>query len=136
MHSINTIIIKETELRDKKINDILSDAKSKKIKSVNLEHGMIAFPTLHKGDVAKFFGSDVTFVEVKTNYFGGSGDQSAGLYKSKIKGFKQIKFLDSEFDWSINPINDILKEYGLVKNPNMDEFDTINLGRYRTNEDF
>ena len=116
MHSINTIIIKETELRDKKINDILTDAltdaKSKKIKSVNLGHGMIAFPTLYKGDVAKFFGSDVTFVEIKTNYFGGSGDQSAGLYKSKIKGFKQIKFLDSEFDWSINPSMTYLKNMG------------------------
>ena len=53
MHSINTIIIKETELRNKKITDILSDAKSKKIKSVNLGHGMIAFPTLSKGKVSE-----------------------------------------------------------------------------------
>jgi hypothetical protein len=136
MHAINTIIIKESELRDKKISDILSDTKSKKIKSVNLGHGMVAFPTLSKGDISKIFGENIYFVEVRTNYFGGSGDQSAGLYKTEVKGFKKIKFLDSEFDWTIQPINNILREYGLVKNSGEDEFDTINLGRYRSNEDF
>lgn len=136
MHAIDIIIIKETELRDRKINEILTDTKSKFIKSVNLGHGMVAFPTLCKGDVSKFFGSDVNFVEISTNYFGGLGEQSAGLYKSKDDGFDEIKYLSDEFDFTARPINDILKEYGLNKNPNMDEFDTINLGRYRTNEDF
>ncbi len=136
MHAINTIIIKETELRDKKISDILSDTKSRKVKSVNLGHGMIAFPTLSKRDISKIFGENVYFVEVSTNCFGGIGDQSDGLYKSESDGYQKINYLNDEINWDINPINQILMEYGLVKDPGCDEFDTINLGRYRSNEDF
>jgi hypothetical protein len=35
-----------------------------------------------------------------------------------------------------NPINKALKMMGIKAKKGMDEFDTINLGRYRTNEDF
>lgn len=43
---------------------------------------------------------------------------------------------DTRTDSVSNPINKALKMMGVKTKPGMDEFDTVNLGRYRTNEDF
>jgi hypothetical protein len=43
---------------------------------------------------------------------------------------------DNEFVYELSPINDVLKRMGIVRKDGMDEFDTIGLGNYRTNEDF
>ena len=42
----------------------------------------------------------------------------------------------SEFDWTERPINTVLKMMGVSKKDQKDEFDTINLSNYRSNEDF
>jgi hypothetical protein len=43
---------------------------------------------------------------------------------------------DTRTDSVSNPINQALKMMGVKAKAGMDEFDTINLGRYRTNKDF
>jgi hypothetical protein len=52
-----------------------------------------------------------------------------------LKRKKYLK-LTSEFDYSVSPINDVLKMIGVVKKGGADEFDTINLSNYRSNQDF
>lgn len=62
------------------------------------------------------------YADVSTDYFGGCGEQFATLHK----GGKVVE---------LPKINDALKELGVIKEDH-DEFDAINLGWYRTNEDF
>ena len=45
-------------------------------------------------------------------------------------------YLNDEFDHRKNPINSVLKEMGIEKTNGHDEFDTIGLGKYRSNTDF
>jgi hypothetical protein len=63
---------------------------------------------------------------IETDYFGGAGDQSAILWKDgKKKRYR--KRLGHNID-------DAAKELGVVCEGDFDEFDTLGLGRYRTNE--
>jgi len=66
-------------------------------------------------------GAPVAWVE--TDYFGGAGEQSGIL----IKDGKITEYPDD--------INGALCNMGVKKESNMDEFDTIGLGGYRTNDD-
>lgn len=59
---------------------------------------------------------------IQTDYFGGTGTQSASLYENG-----KILIADKY-------INDVLKELGVIKTGSKDEFDTINLGEYRDSE--
>jgi hypothetical protein len=132
MHCISLIIIKKSELRANKINLILDESPNIKSPNLNLGQDFLAFPNLSKSDIHKHFGSGITFAHVETDYFGGCGEQHASLFESTKNGFKLIHKGKDDND---NPINEILKLYGVIRNQNMDEFDTINLGSYRTNKD-
>lgn len=67
-----------------------------------------------------------TFALVETDYFGGCGTQSATLV---IDGkITEVASKDS-------PINEALRKIGVVCKNNLDEFDTIGLGYYRTEND-
>lgn len=67
---------------------------------------------------------------ISTDYFGGGGEQSAVV----IKDFQIVRAVDWNKDkW--HPINDALRFFGLQKGKDNDEFDTINLGHYRSDED-
>jgi hypothetical protein len=71
-------------------------------------------------------------------------DTTFELFKKEIESGNYIVYVNnkktydksSEQDWSSNPINDILKEMGVCVVDGQDEFDTIGLGKYRTNIDF
>ena len=63
------------------------------------------------------------FVWAETDYFGGMGDQDA---KAWVDG--KYKVLD------VGSINCALKAIGVVRSEKEDEFETINLGMYRSNE--
>lgn len=70
---------------------------------------------------------------VSTDYFGGIGDQSSKLY------FNGEKVYDSHMDDydRYDQINILLREkMNVARKQGMDEFDTIGLGRYRSNKDF
>ena len=66
---------------------------------------------------------DKEYVKVVTDYFGGFGDQLAQIKKDGI--------VYKEYDTD-SAIDEALKEFGVIANPEMDEFDTLKLGHYRS----
>lgn len=64
-----------------------------------------------------------TFASISTDYFGGMGEQEG---KAWVDGTRVV---------SGDSINDALVAIGVVREPNMDEFDTVSLGSYRDSDD-
>ena len=128
MHAISVYLLRKEDIRDEKISQVL-DNKSQSLKYTELNCGIIAMTSIPN---LKEFGKNKTIAKVSTNYFGGPGEQSAKL----IIDNKTVYNKNDDGNWSIQPINHVLKEMGVKKTTGMDEFDTIGLGRYRTNEDF
>jgi hypothetical protein len=129
MHCISVYLINKKELRGDKI-DTLLDGKQNSIKFTELGADILATTRIPN---IKEFGKDKTIARIETDYFGGAGHQSAKLF---IDG-KKVYDKSDEQDWSSTPINDVLKKLGIKADKNHgDEFDTIGLGKYRTNEDF
>lgn len=121
--------MKKSELRTDKINSVISDEKNYDIKWTELNSEIIA--TTYIPNI-KDFGKDKSIVYLTTDYFGGHGNQSAKVFINNKKVFSQ----NNEFDWKLKPINSALKMIGVNKLDNMDEFDTIGLSKYRSNENF
>lgn len=63
----------------------------------------------------------------ETDYFGGAGDQGAKVWNNK-------KLIFHKYTW-FGAINEALKLLGVKCEDGKDEFDTIGLGRFRSNED-
>ena len=119
----------KSELRNEKINSVLENKESKEIKWTKLPHDILA--TTYIPNVREF-GRDKTIAKISTDYFGGNGHQEAKLFVNNKKEYDK----SSEFDWTERPINTVLKMMGVSKKDQKDEFDTINLSNYRSNEDF
>jgi hypothetical protein len=129
-HCINVYLINKSELRNEKINSVLENKeKSEEIKWTELPHDILA--TTHISNIREF-GKDKTIAKISTDYFGGAGHQEAKLFVNNKKEYDN----SSEFDFSERPINTVLKKMGIKTKGSMDEFDTINLSNYRSNEDF
>ena len=128
-HCISVYLIRKTELRDEKINSVVNDSKPTNVKWVELDEGILATTRIPN---IKEFGEDKTIALISTDYFGGSGNQSAKVFMNNQKILDQ----NDEFDWKLNPINSALKLLGVNRKDGMDEFDTIGLSKYRSNEDF
>lgn len=71
--------------------------------------------------------SKKTLVHVETDYFGGAGEQSAAVWKNGAKGYKAKKS---------GAIDMALRILGVVASEGNDEFDTLGLGNFRSNEDW
>ena len=125
MHSISVYLIRKEDLRDEKLDSILEN-KSNHLKLTQLGEGIYA--TTNK---PKDWGNRM-ICHITTDYFGGPGEQSADLRCGNDILLKN----HTKFDPFGRPINQALKLMGVKKKDGMDEFDTIGLGRYRTNEDF
>jgi hypothetical protein len=69
-------------------------------------------------------GGMVAYVEVE--YFGGTGSQSGILWK------EGKRIYEKELEQDV--VNDILRQFGVVKEASKDEFDTVGLGRNRRTE--
>jgi len=67
---------------------------------------------------------------VETEYFGGTGGQSAMAY---VDG--RVKMEPARAEWA-GPINQALRRIGVVPEGEKDAFDTIGLGERRTMEDY
>lgn len=120
----------KSELRNEKINSVLENKEnSEEIKWTELPEGILA--TTHIPNV-RAFGKNKTIASISTDYFGGNGHQEAKLFVNNKKEYDK----SSEFDWSERPINTVLKMMGVSKKDVHDEFDTIGLSNYRSNEDF
>jgi hypothetical protein len=129
-HCISIYVINKSELRDDKINKVLSDKNTKQeIVWTELKEGILA--TTYISNIREF-GKDKTVGVLSTDYFGSAGHQEAKLFVNNKKEYDK----SSEFDWSERPINSVLKMIGVVSEIGMDEFDTINLSNFRSNGDF
>jgi len=128
-HCISIYLMNKSELRNEKINSVLENKESKEIKWTKLPHDILA--TTYIPNVREF-GRDKTIAKISTDYFGGNGHQEAKLFVNNKKEYDK----SSEFDWTERPINTVLKMMGVSKKDQKDEFDTINLSNYRSNEDF
>lgn len=129
MHAISVYLIRKEELRDEKIDSVLDGKATSSLKYTELKNGILALTSIPN---IKQFGKNKTIAKIRTDYFGGSGEQSAQLFVNNKKVYDK----SDEQDWSAQPINDVLKMMGVERIGNFDEFDTIGLGSYRTNEDF
>lgn len=127
-HSISVYLVRKEELRNNKIETIL-EHKLLEIKFKELGSNILATTKIPN---IREFGVNKTIAKIETDYFGGSGYQTAKLFVNNKKTYDK----SDEQDWSIKPINDVLKEMGVKRTGLQDEFDTIGLGRYRKNEDF
>jgi hypothetical protein len=128
MHSISVYLIRKEEIRGEKIDSVLEGSQSH-IKWTELGANILATTRIPN---IRDFGKDKTIAKIETDYFGGSGNQSAKLFINNEKVYDK----SDEQDWSLTPINDVLKQMDIISNQGMDEFDTIGLGKYRKNEDF
>ena len=118
MHSIGVFLGKKSEV----------DNDPKITKKLDLGSGIVAILEYEDGHNIK---ADKTVAYVRTDYFGGCGDQSATVMEND----KEIYIGDTELG-SDSPINEALKLLGVEKSFGNDEFDTIGLGNYRSNDDF
>ena len=128
-HCISVYLIRKDELRDDKLSSILDDKNQIKVIWTELKEGILATPFIP--DI-KEFGKNKTIAKIETDYFGGPGHQVAKLFINNKKEYDK----SSETDYRSNPINDVLKLMDILKKEGMDEFDTIGLGKYRSNRDF
>ena len=129
-HCINVYLINKSELRNEKINSVLENKeKSEEIKWTELPNDILA--TTHIPNV-RDFGKNKIIARISTDYFGGAGHQEAKIFVNNKKEYDK----SSEFDWSERPINTVLKKMGIETKGSMDEFDTIGLSNFRSNEDF
>lgn len=66
------------------------------------------------------------FAIIFTDYFGGAGEQEAAVYENGVQIMPPTK----------DGINRALKMLGVQKNRTNDEFDSINLGKYRNFDEY
>lgn len=137
MHCVNLILIRKSELRNSKISSIIDDGTFPKlsIEYLNLPQDIMAFPNLEKADVCKNFGGGIIFMAISTDYFGGAGDQSASLNETIIFG-DNFHYKKTKVSHDVDAIDKLLAEYGVIRVGDKDEFDSIDLGRYRSNDDY
>jgi len=129
-HCISVYLMNKSELRNDKIDNILSNNENNSnIVWTELNQGIIA--TTHIPNI-KEYGKERTISYISTDYFGGAGHQEAKLFVNNKKEYDK----SSEFDWSERPINTVLKKMGIKAKDGMDEFDTIGLSNFRSNQDF
>jgi hypothetical protein len=122
MHAISVYLLRKEDIRDEKISQVL-DNKNELPKYTELNCGIVAMINIPN---LKEFGKDKMIARIETDYFGGSGEQSAELFINNEYVYNQNSYADR----GSRPINDVLKKMGVVKHSGMDEFDTIHLGRY------
>lgn len=126
-HCISVYLIKREELRNESIDNII-DGETLNIKFTQLGGNILA--TTYIPNV-KEFREGKTITKISTDYFGGMGDQSANLWVNSEFIYDKC----DEYD-NISPINYVLRMMGVIRNGSNDEFDTIGLGNYRSNDDF
>ena len=74
----------------------------------------------------------VDFVLLGTDYHGGMGGQAAKVFKQGVQIEVAGSHLGDEYGLKGIDINSALKKIGVVQGLGKDEFDTINLGNYRS----
>lgn len=119
MHCITVLLCKQEDVRSNTEYSVNLGAGIAAIKSKTHE----AFEKMSKGRIIAL---------VSTDYFGGSGNQESEVWQD---GNLVLK-LDDSFYTSLKPINSALSLLGVVSEEGKDQFDTVGLGKFRTDSDF
>jgi len=82
-------------------------------------------PPIETMEMAAILGESFPIAFVATDYFGGEGSQGAAAWRPG--GVLPYRI-------SPNSINEALAFVGVVRRGNLDEFDTVGLGWYRSND--
>lgn len=134
MHSISIYLINKSHLRNEKVDSILNDKDlNSDIKWVEMGQNILATTYIPNFEE---FKKDKMVVKVETDYFGGFGSQYSSAWEFGKKVFSYSDDNPDISNYHQNPINFALWYLGVVKEEGKDEFDTIGLGRRRTNNDF
>lgn len=130
-HCISLFLVKSEDLRSSKIDSVLESSEFYNANFIKLNANILAT------NIKKSFSKenkDVMVAEIHTDYFGRVGYQSAKLYLNGKKIYNKSSEYQNDPSFSSSPINDVLKIMGVIPNGKMDEFDTIGLSNYRSNE--
>ena len=119
-HCINMYLIEKSYLHTEESKKILN-------KYVELPYDLIPFSEEEKDIISENLKENESFLYVETDYFGGIGHQSSLVY---TKNDGHITHIDYK------TINKALSFYGIPNSFDTDEFDMINLGRFREDDDF
>ncbi len=79
-------------------------------------------------DIVIATSAQAHFAIMETDYFGGDGTQAAAVYRGRTE-------VMAPTSGKIGPINAALKHLGVVTTTNSDEFDTLELHRFRSFDD-
>lgn len=79
--------------------------------------------------------ADPLFALIETDYFGGTGSQSAAVYRGATEIMAPAGTAIGPALRSVGPINRALQLLGVHPNGTHDEFDTVGLGRFRDFDD-
>jgi hypothetical protein len=131
-HCISVYLINKSELRNEKIDSLKEGSKNT---SHWTEMNSNILATTHIPNIREW-GVDKTIAKVETDYFGGSGNQSAKLFVNNKKVLDYSDEYYNEKGYMKSPINEVLKSLGVIRKEGLDEFDTVGLGKYRSNYDF
>jgi hypothetical protein len=73
---------------------------------------------------------------IETHYFGGTGYQGAALFKDGELLWRDATSISrrSDIGLQLSPISRGLAELGVARTPGADEFDSVGLQRFRSNE--
>ncbi len=85
-------------------------------------------------EMFRSFGARGDFVYLETNYFGGAGGQAAALYRGGHVFRREAQDVSRAPPSPNGPINQLLRDLGVVAAFGKDAFDTLGLGRFRAPE--
>jgi hypothetical protein len=128
-HSVYIHVMNKEQLRSDRIKTILNELDGDGVEYKEMSGGVVAI--MNYDDKKEQF-KNKTVACLSTDYFGGIGHQRATIYKNGKKIFDET----DEYDMSFTPINSALETIGVIREGDLDEFDTIGLGGYRNNESF
>lgn len=131
-HCISLFLVKSEDLRSSKIDSVLESYEFYNANFIKLDANILATTNIKKTFSKE--NKDVMVAEIYTDYFGGVGYQSAKLYLNGKTIYNKSSEYQGYPSFTPNPINEVLKTMGVITNGKMDEFDTIGLSKYRSNE--
>lgn len=130
-HCISVYLVRKSDLRNDKIESIIDSNEYQDIKFVELKEDILVAIDIPK---IREFGKNKMVAYITTDYFGGPGYQTAKVYDNNKLVYDQSD--EDEMDYRCEPINNALRMMGVDAKNNYDEFDTIGLSKYRSNESF
>jgi hypothetical protein len=102
-----------------------------------LKHGLVAIIPKQTYEATQEILKGADYIaHITTDYYGGVGAQTAVVWNKGQLVYKGNTAYQEDTHCTDRPINEALRYLGIIADPHLDEFDTVGLGQYRSNEDF